>query len=277
MVDQVDGVGGRATSDDVARGDAGHAASAARSRCRSRSSSTIAVTLGIAQPAEAAPHQVKRQPKAKAQTRGRRTRGASSVATTAAVPAELRGRRRRHGQRHRRALRALDGRGARAQRPRLVEPDLPGPAARPAGRHVAHRRTAAEPGRRDREAHRRRRRHGERDRRPARTRPRRVLRANGLGRQSLIFPGETIVLPSTAATSGRRGAAVIARTVAQPVDGRRHARRRRGRHAVGPGRTSRCRGLAVHRRERARQRRHHPPRPDAHRSEAGRRACRWRR
>ena len=195
MVDQVDSVGGRTTNDDVQR------------RRRPRGirgalalplaiASTIAVTLGIAQPAEAATHQVKRQPKAKAQTGGA-TR-ASSVAT-AAVPAEIvvadgdtvSSIAERHGLSTAEVLAhnglswsSLIFPGQRLALPggtsHTVAPP-PSPAAEIAKHTVVAGDTmsgiAAQHGL-DLDV---------------------VLRANGLGRQSLIFPGETIVLPSTAA------------------------------------------------------------------------------
>ncbi|GAA1811756.1 muramidase family protein [Agromyces neolithicus] len=193
MVDQVDGVGGRTTHD-------------ANGRRRPRGIrgalalplaivSTIAVTLGIAQPAEAATHQVKRQPKAKAQTGG--SAPTSSVAM-AAVPAEIvvadgdtvSGIAERHGLSTAEVLAhnglswsslifpgqrlALPGGASHAAPP-------PSPAAEIAKHTVVAGDTmsgiAAAHGL-DLDV---------------------VLRANGLGRQSLIFPGETIVLPSSAA------------------------------------------------------------------------------
>ena len=195
MVDRVDSVGGRTTNDDVQR----------RRRPRGIRGalalplaivSTIAVTLGIAQPAEAATHQVKRQPKAKAQTGG--ATQTSSVAT-AAVPAEIvvadgdtvSSIAERYGLSTAEVLAhnglswsSLIFPGQRLALPggtsHTVAPP-PSPAAEIAKHTVVAGDTmsgiAAQHGL-DLDV---------------------VLRANGLGRQSLIFPGETIVLPSTAA------------------------------------------------------------------------------
>lgn len=195
MVDHVDSVGGRTTNDDV------------QGRRRPRGIrgalalplaivSTIAVTLGIAQPAEAATHQVKRQPKAKAHAGG--AARTSSVAT-AAVPDEIvvadgdtvSGIAERYGLSTAEVLAhnglswsSLIFAGQRLALPggtsHTVAP-LPSPAAEIARHTVVAGDTmsgiAAQHGL-DLDV---------------------VLRANGLGRQSLIFPGETIVLPSTAA------------------------------------------------------------------------------
>ena len=209
MVDQVDSVGGRTTNDDVQR------------RRRPRGirgalalplaiASTIAVTLGIAQPAEAATHQVKRQPKAKAQTGGA-TR-ASSVAA-AAVPAEVvvadgdtvSSIAERHGLSTAEVLAhnglswsSLIFPGQRLALPggtsHTVAPP-PSPSAEIAKHTVVAGDTmsgiAAQHGL-DLDV---------------------VLRANGLGKQSLIFPGETIVLPSTEASP----VVAAAPTPSQPV------------------------------------------------------------
>ncbi|GAA1771095.1 LysM peptidoglycan-binding domain-containing protein [Agromyces humatus] len=191
MVDHVDGVGGRTANDDERRRPRAIRGALALPLAIA---STIAVTLGIAQPAEAAPHQVKRQPKAKAQTGA--TTQASTVATTA-VPSEIvvadgdtvSGIAERYGLSTAEVL-AQNGLGWSS----LIFPGqrlaLPGgtshaapPPPNPSAEIVKHTVVAgdtvsgiaAQHGL-DLDV---------------------VLRANGLGRQSLIFPGETIVLPST--------------------------------------------------------------------------------
>ena len=237
MVDQVDGVGGRATNDD------------ANGRRRPRGIrgalalplaivSTIAVTLGIAQPAEAATHQVKRQPKAKAQAGGDRA-GVERRDDLGA--GRGRGRRRRHGERHRGALRALDrprcSRTTDSSWSSLIFPGqrlaLPGgsrtlaaPPPSPAAEIAKHTVIAGDTVERHRRA-------------STDSNSTSYSEPTDSARQSLIFPGETIVLPSTAATP------VVEAPSSSPapsptVRGRRHARRRRGRHAVGPGRTPRA-------------------------------------
>ena len=82
------------------------------------------MTLGIAQPAEAAPQPPKRQAKPKALGFGRAAAAACGGADRSGA-GRVRRRGRRHRQRRRRALRARDGRGARLQRAGLVEPHLP--------------------------------------------------------------------------------------------------------------------------------------------------------
>ncbi len=195
MVDNVDGVGGRATKNDARRRPRGIRGALALPLAIV---STIAVTLGIAQPAEAAPHQVKRQPKAKAQS-GATTRVPSVAAT--AVPAEIvvadgdtvSGIAERYGLSTAEVL-AQNGlswsslifAGQRLALPggtsHTAAPP-PSPAAEIAKHTVVAGETvggiAVQYGL-------------ELDV---------VLRANGLSRQSLIFPGETIVLPTTAPTA----------------------------------------------------------------------------
>ena len=196
MVDQVDGVGGRATNDD------------ANGRRRPRGirgalalplaiASTIAVTLGIAQPAEAATHQVKRQPKAKAHTGG--AARASSVAT-ASVPAEVvvadgdtvSGIAERYGLSTAEVLahNGLSWSSLIFPGQRLALPGgashTPAPPPSPAAEIAKHTVIAGDTVSGIAAQH--------------GLQLDVVLRANGLGRQSLIFPGETIVLPSTAAT-----------------------------------------------------------------------------
>ena len=115
-----------------------------------------------------------------------------------------------------------------------------------------------------------------------------MLRANGLGKQSLIFPGETIVLPSTAANpvrgcpprrnaDGRESVTGAPPAPSQPptvaathvVVAGDTLWELAQRHDVG--------GLAVHREQRAR--RHAAPSTPARRSPFRSRSpcCRWRR
>ena len=195
MVDQVDSVGGRTTNGDVQRRRRPRGIRAALALPLAIAS-TIAVTLGIAQPAEAATHQVKRQPKAKAQT-GAATR-ASSVATSS-VPAEVlvadgdtvSSIAEHYGLSTAEVLAhnglswsSLIFPGQRLALPggtSHAAPPPPSPAAEIAKHTVVSGDTmsgiAAQHGL-DVDV---------------------LLRANGLGSQSLIFPGETIVLPSTTA------------------------------------------------------------------------------
>lgn len=207
MVDHVDGVGGRATNGDARRRPRGIRGIRGALAVPLAVVSTIAVTLGIAQPAEAAPHQVKRQPKTKAQTGA--TMRASSVATTA-IPAEIvvadgdtvTGIAERYGLSTAEVL-AQNGLswsslifpGQRLALPggtSHTPPPPPNPAAEIAKHTVVAGDTmngiAAQHGL-DLDV---------------------VLRANGLSRQSLIFPGETIVLPSTAVTPAAEAPAVQA-------------------------------------------------------------------
>ncbi|MCD2441915.1 LysM peptidoglycan-binding domain-containing protein [Agromyces sp. SYSU K20354] len=190
MVDHVDGVGGRTTHDDERRRPRGIRGALALPLAIA---STIAVTLGIAAPADAAPHQVKRQPKAKAQS-GAAKRASSAAAT--AVPAEIvvadgdtvSGIAERYGLSTAEVL-AQNGLswsslifpGQRLALPGTTSHAAPPPS--PAAEIAKHTVVAGDTVSGIAEQH------GlDLDL---------VLRANGLGRQSLIFPGETIVLPST--------------------------------------------------------------------------------
>lgn len=176
--------------------------------------SAVAVTLGIAQPAEAAPQPVKRQPKAKASTPGPTVRAA---ATAGAVPEEIvvadgdtvSGIAERFGLSTAEVL-AHNGLGWSS----LIFPGqrlaLPGgraappapPARDPIAKHVvvsgdtmsgiAERYGVALD---------------------------ELLRVNGLGPQSLIFPGEAIVLPPDADDrSAQASAATPAPVAAPPAD-----------------------------------------------------------
>lgn len=152
--------------------------------------STVAVTLGIAQPAEAASPQVKRQPKAKATS----TRPALAAVATAAAPAEyvvgegdtVSGIAERFGLATAEVLAmnglswsslifpgqrlALPGSGARQESPAAPIADIPHHIV-VAGDTMSGIAAA----------------HGvDLDQ---------LISANGLGRQSLIFPGQAIVLP----------------------------------------------------------------------------------
>lgn len=159
--------------------------------------STVAVTLGIVQPAEAAPQPPKRQPKAKSH---RTAPAAVAIATVSSVPAEvtvaegdtISSIAERYGLATAEVL-ALNGLGWSSlifpgQRLALPGPGHaePGPAPSPApeiARHVvapgdtiagiaaAHALDVDD-----------------------------VLSANGLSRQSLIFPGQAIVLPGPQTT-----------------------------------------------------------------------------
>lgn len=194
MVDHVDRVGGRTTN------------GGADARRRPRGirgilalplaiASTIAVTLGIAQPAEAAPQPVKRQPKARAYA-GSPAR-AAAVPTTA-VPSEIvvgegdtvSAIAERYGFSTAEVL-AQNGLGWSSlifPGQRLALPggsSHPAPSPSPAAEIAKHTVVAGDTVSGIAEQY------GlELDV---------VLRANGLGHGSLIFPGETIVLPSTAA------------------------------------------------------------------------------
>ncbi|WP_022893356.1 muramidase family protein [Agromyces subbeticus] len=172
--------------------------------------STIAVTLGIAQPADAAPQSAKRQPKAKA-TDGTAARAASVAATAAAasVPGEVTvgdgdtvsGIAERYGVATADIL-AMNGLGWSSlifPGQRLALPGggtaaaAPTPVAAELSRHTVvsgdtMSGIAAA--------------HG--------VSLDKVLSANGLSRQSLIFPGQSIVLPPV-------GAAPVAPTPG-PVD-----------------------------------------------------------
>lgn len=154
--------------------------------------SAVAVTLGIAQPAEAAPQPVKRQPKAKASTAGAAVRAASA---TGAVPAEIvvaegdtvSGIAERYGLSTAEVL-AHNGLGWSS----LIFPGqrlaLPGgrAAAAPPARDAIAKHLVVDGDTMSGIADRYGVALGE------------LLRVNGLGRQSLIFPGEAIVLPPDA-------------------------------------------------------------------------------
>ena len=181
--------------------------------------STIAVTLGIAHPADAATPQAKRQRQAEGDSRSDGAPTAGGVARLGVGARRVHRRRGRHRERHRRAVRSRHGRGARRQRTRLVEPHLPRTAARAAGHgrsasKLRLRRPSPTPEiarhvvvegdtiRRDRSGVRL-------DGRPS------VLSANGLGPSSLIFPGQAIVLHAPSRSTGAR-AGIRPRTPAGP-------------------------------------------------------------
>ncbi|SIN78507.1 muramidase family protein [Agromyces cerinus] len=157
--------------------------------------STIAVTLGIAQPAEAAPQSAKRMPKAKASNDGpARHAAASATVSAASVPSEVTvgdgdtvsSIAERYGVATADILAlnglgwsslifpgqrlALPGSGTAAPAPEPVAAELPRHTVvagdTMSGIAAAHGVSLDE-----------------------------MLSANGLGRQSLIFPGQSIVLP----------------------------------------------------------------------------------
>ncbi len=156
--------------------------------------STIAVTLGIAQPAEAAPQSAKRMPKPKASNDGPDRHAASTTASTGSVPAEVTvrdgdtvsGIAERYGVATADILAlnglgwsslifpgqrlALPGSGAAAPAPVPVAAELPRHTV-VAGDTMSG--IAAAYG----------------------VALDQMLSANGLSRQSLIFPGQSIVLP----------------------------------------------------------------------------------
>ncbi|HEY9365771.1 MAG TPA: LysM peptidoglycan-binding domain-containing protein [Agromyces sp.] len=156
--------------------------------------STIAVTLGIAQPAEAAPQSAKRMPKPKASNDGPDRHAASTTASTGSVPAEVTvgdgdtvsGIAERYGVATADILAlnglgwsslifpgqrlALPGSGAAAPAPVPVAAELPRHTV-VAGDTMSG--IAAAYG----------------------VALDQILSANGLSRQSLIFPGQSIVLP----------------------------------------------------------------------------------
>ncbi|MFB6608802.1 LysM peptidoglycan-binding domain-containing protein [Agromyces sp. NPDC056379] len=155
--------------------------------------STIAVTLGIAQPAEAAPQSAKRMPKAKAANDGPARNTASAPASTGAVPAEVTvadgdtvsSIAERYGVATADVL-ALNGlgwsslifAGQRLALPGGVAAPAPVPVAAELPRHTVvagdtMSGIAAAYG----------------------VALDQMLSANGLSRQSLIFPGQSIVLP----------------------------------------------------------------------------------
>lgn len=155
--------------------------------------STIAVTLGIAQPAEAAPQSTKRMPKAKAANDGPARNTASAPASAGAVPAEVTvadgdtvsSIAERYGVATADVL-ALNGlgwsslifAGQRLALPGGVATPAPVPVAAELPRHTVvagdtMSGIAAAYG----------------------VALDQMLSANGLSRQSLIFPGQSIVLP----------------------------------------------------------------------------------
>lgn len=179
--------------------------------------STIAVTLGIAQPADAAPQSAKRQPKAKA-TDGAAGHAASVAATAApgSVPGEVTvgdddtvsGIAERYGVATADIL-AMNGLGWSSlifPGQRLALPSggtaapAPTPVAAELSRHTvvsgdtmsgiaaAHGVSLDE-----------------------------VLSANGLSRQSLIFPGQSIVLPPVGAAPGVPSPGPVDAAPASPV------------------------------------------------------------
>lgn len=155
--------------------------------------STIAVTLGIVQPAEAAPQSTKRMPKSKASNDGPARPAASAAASTGSVPAEVTvgdgdtvsGIAERYGVATADIL-ALNGLGWSS----LIFPGqrlaLPGGTAAPAPVPVAaelprHTVVAGDTMSGIAAAY--------------GVALDQMLSANGLSRQSLIFPGQSIVLP----------------------------------------------------------------------------------
>ncbi|WP_022890109.1 muramidase family protein [Agromyces italicus] len=154
----------------------------------------VAVTLGIAQPSEAAPQPVKRQPKAKSSTTGATTTPAS--ATAAAVPEEIvvvegdtvSGIAERFGLSTAEVL-AHNGLGWSSMifpGQRLALPGGRAAATPPPARDAIAKHLVAEGDTMSGIAER----YG--------VALNELLRVNGLGRQSLIFPGEAIVLPPDA-------------------------------------------------------------------------------
>ncbi|WP_446680637.1 LysM peptidoglycan-binding domain-containing protein [Agromyces hippuratus] len=156
--------------------------------------STIAVTLGIAQPAEAAPQSAKRMPKAKATNDGPARPAASATASSTSVPSEVTvgdgdtvsGIAERYGVATADIL-ALNGLGWSS----LIFPGqrlaLPGsgsttPAPAPVAAELARHTVVAGDTMSGIAA-------------AYRVSLDQMLSANGLGRQSLIFPGQSIVLP----------------------------------------------------------------------------------
>ncbi|GAA1785136.1 LysM peptidoglycan-binding domain-containing protein [Agromyces lapidis] len=157
--------------------------------------SAVAVTLGIAQPAEAAPQPVKRQPKAKASTAGATTHAASAAA--GAVPEEVvvvegdtvSGIAERFGLSTAEVL-AHNGLGWSSMifpGQRLALPGSRTAQAAPPARDAIAKHVVAQGDTMSGIAER----YG--------VALDELLRVNGLGRQSLIFPGEAIVLPPDAA------------------------------------------------------------------------------
>jgi LysM repeat protein len=210
--------------------------------------STVAVTLGIAQPAEAAPQPPKRQAKPKAPA----SAGAApaTAAPTAVAPAEyvvadgdtVSGVAERFGLATAEVL-ACNGLGWSS----LIFPGqrLACRCTRPNRRDssAGSRRT------RDRAARRRRRGHRERDRRRLRARRRERAERQRARSSSLIFPGESIVLPIAGdLPAARPGTPPSLRAPGPPSTGRasartspwamrtswrrRHADRDRRRHAL---------------------------------------------
>ncbi|MFE6966071.1 LysM peptidoglycan-binding domain-containing protein [Agromyces sp. NPDC057679] len=156
--------------------------------------SAVAVTLGIAQPAEAAPQPVKRQPKAKATTPGAMRAAASPAG---AVPEEVvvaegdtvSGIAERFGLSTAEVL-AHNGLGWSSMifpGQRLALPGGRAAPAAPPARDAIAKHLVAEGDTMSGIAER----YG--------VALDELLRVNGLGRQSLIFPGEAIVLPPDAA------------------------------------------------------------------------------
>lgn len=172
--------------------------------------SAVAVTLGIAQPAEAAPQPAKRQPKAKASTSGAAVRAAA--ATAAAVPEEVvvvegdtvSGIAERFGLSTAEVL-AHNGLGWSSMifpGQRLALPGGRAAPAAPPARDAIAKHVVAEGDTMSGIAER----YG--------VALDELLRVNGLGRQSLIFPGESIVLPPDA---DHRASPVAAPSPAEPA------------------------------------------------------------
>ena len=270
MVDNVDGVGGRATKDDARRRPRGIRGALALPLAIV---STIAVTLGIAQPAEAAPHQVKRQPKAKAQS-GATTRVPSVAAT--AVPAEIvvadgdtvSGIAERYGLSTAEVLAQnglswssliFPGNGSPCRAaPRTPPPRrrAPPPRSRSTPSSPATRSSgiAAQYGTRAR-----RRAPSQRTESPVAHLPGRDDRAADDGPHR----GHVAAPPAPAAPAPRTAARAEARTSSWPATP----------CGTWPSATT-SRSPQLERRQRTRRHGHHPPRPDAHHSASGRRAPR---
>ena len=234
--------------------------------------STVAVTLGIAQPAEAATPQVKRHAKTKAQ--GSTVHRTASVAAVAPAPAEyvvadgdtVSGIAERFGLATAEIL-AANGLGWSSlifpgQRLALP-PGAPAADAAPAPLPVAPeiaRHVVVE---------------GDTIGGIAATYGldvASVLSANGLGPSSLIFPGESIVLPARRPLRRRAGAGPAARARSARAHAavrpglRRDARGGRGRHARRDRRPLRRHGGGARREQRARRFDRHPARPVARRA-----------